>query len=134
MQKIRFSLRHFTLFLSVLIIEVCIALFLNDHFIRPFVGDLLVVVLIYFFFKSWLDATAVKLAIAVFLFACLVETLQYFNLIEWLGLEHLSLAKIILGATFDWLDLLAYFLGTIFSLLLDQLITPKLSLNDKLSL
>lgn len=134
MQKIRFSLRHFTLFLAVLISEVCIALFLNDHFIRPFVGDLLVVVLIYFFFKSWLDATAVKLAIAVFLFACLIETLQYFNLIEWLGLENFSLAKIILGATFDWLDLLAYFLGTIFSLLLDQLITPKLSLNDKQSL
>ena len=35
----------------IFLVEVCIALFVRDRFIRPYVGDMLVVVLIYTFLR-----------------------------------------------------------------------------------
>jgi hypothetical protein len=40
----------------------------------------------------------------VFLFACFVEVLQYFQLVETLGITNRA-ARIILGSTFDWADI-----------------------------
>ncbi|MCW5910752.1 MAG: DUF2809 domain-containing protein [Cyclobacteriaceae bacterium] len=41
--------------LAIFIAEVLIALFVHDSFIRPYVGDVLVVILIYCFVKSFID-------------------------------------------------------------------------------
>ena len=110
------------IFLTLLIfaIEICIALFVKDRFIRPFIGDLLVTVLLFSFFRIFYHGSGFKLAIAVLLFSFSVEILQYFKLIELLGLQNNKFATIVLGATFDWLDLLAYFLGIFISFLMDK--------------
>lgn len=70
--------------LSVIIfgIEVLIATFAHDKIIRPYVGDLLVVILIYCFVKAFLNTPVLNTAIAVLLFAYMVEVLQFFNLIN----------------------------------------------------
>ena len=75
---LKFKLKYFILAAILFLIEVLIALFIHDNFIRPFVGDVLVVILIYCFIKSFLNSPVVITAIAVLLFAYLIEVLQYF--------------------------------------------------------
>lgn len=108
---IRFKLPYFLLTMLLFIVEVLIAVFVHDKIIRPYVGDFLVVILIYCFFKSFLHTPPTKTAIAVLLFAYLIETLQYFNFVERLGLRHSAAARVVLGTSFAWIDILAYTTG-----------------------
>jgi hypothetical protein len=109
--RLAFSRRHFVIAVLIFVVEVLIARFVHDAFVRPFIGDLLVVVLLYALLKSFCAITPAKAAIVVFVFACVIETLQYFHLPALLGLAHHRLAVIVLGATFDVKDLLAYAMG-----------------------
>ena len=112
MPELTFSYRHALLSLLIFSIELLIGTQLDDAFIRPFVGDLLVVVLIYCLLRTLLVIPCYPLAIGVLVFAISVETGQYFHLAELLGVGHIRLARIIIGSTFDPKDLLAYLLGT----------------------
>jgi hypothetical protein len=109
--KLQFNKNYFLLFLILFVVEILIALYVNDSFIRPYVGDLLVVILIYCFIKSFFTSPVMQSAIAVLLFACIIETLQYFNLVQKLGLQHSKTARIIIGSAFEWKDMLAYVAG-----------------------
>ena len=101
--------KHYLLaFFLLLLVEVCIALFVHDHFVRPYVGDVLVTVLLCCLCRAVFPRLAP--ALPVFLFASAVESLQALHLTEMLGLEDTALG-IILGATFDWKDILCYGLG-----------------------
>lgn len=104
---------------ALFITEACIAIFVKDKFIRPYFGDLLVVILIYCFVKTFFNTPIIKTAIAVLLFAYFVELLQYLQLIEILGLQHSKLAKIIMGSAFNWLDMLMYTLGIAIVLIIE---------------
>ena len=108
---IHFSKNYFTLALVLLFVEIGIGFFAHDQFIRPYIGDLLVVILIYCFVKSFLNTPVLPTAVAVLFFACLIEILQYYKLVEMLGLSHSKLARIILGTSFEWPDIVAYTIG-----------------------
>jgi hypothetical protein len=110
--KLIFNRHYFYSTVLLFLIEVYIAVFIEDRFIRPFVGDVLVVILIYCFVKSFWKVRSNIAAVSVFIFACAIEGLQYLNLIDKLGLRQYKLLVIILGSTFDWNDILAYALGT----------------------
>jgi hypothetical protein len=107
-----FERRYFQLTLILFAIEVVIAIFIRDRFIRPFVGDVLVVILIYCFVKSFVKLAAERVAGAVLIFAGSIEILPYFQLVDRLGLQDNRIAQIAIGATFDWMDLVAYAMGT----------------------
>ncbi len=92
-------------------IEVIIARFVHDGFIRPFLGDALVIGLIYTFVKTFFNTPPRPAILGVVAFAFTVEVAQYFQLAHYLGLADQRWAVIVLGATFDPLDLLAYVLG-----------------------
>ena len=109
--KLRFDVVYFLLFACVFLIEVMIALFVRDAFIRPFVGDVLVVVLLYLFFQAFLVCGKAKLVVGVLLFAWAVEVGQYLNLVAILGLEECRVARVVIGSTFDVMDLMAYAVG-----------------------
>jgi hypothetical protein len=110
--RLTFNQKYFYLTVVLFLIEVFIALFINDQFIRPFVGDVLVVILIYCFVKSFWKVRANVAALSVFGFACAIEGLQYLNLVDILGLRQNKILATIIGTTFDWKDILAYALGT----------------------
>lgn len=110
--KLIFNRHYFYSTVLLFLVEVYIAVFIEDRFIRPFVGDVLVVILIYCFVKSFWKVRSNIAAVSVFIFACAIEGLQYLNLIDKLGLRQYKLLVIILGSTFDWNDILAYALGT----------------------
>ena len=92
-------------------IEVLIALFIQDTFIRPYVGDILVVVVIYTFIRIWIPEKCKLLPLYIFLFATGVELLQLFHIVELLGLENSTFLTILIGSVFDYKDILCYFVG-----------------------
>lgn len=116
----RFSLKYFLLFILIFVIEVIIALYIRDSIIRPYGGDALVVVLIYCFVKSLFNIKKLYLAIGVMLFAYFIEIGQYFNFVELLHLGNYKAARIILGTSFSWGDILAYTIGAVFCVLVDK--------------
>ena len=110
--RLTFNRKYFYLTVLLFLIEVCIAVFIDDQFIRPFMGDVLVVILLYCFVKSFWKIRSNVAALSIFVFACVIEGFQYLNLIDRLGLRQYKLLAIILGTTFDWKDIFAYALGT----------------------
>ena len=110
--RLTFNRKYFYLTILLFLIEVCIAVFIDDQFIRPFMGDVLVVILLYCFVKSFWKIRSNVATLSIFVFACVIEGFQYLNLIDRLGLRQYRLLAIILGTTFDWKDIFAYALGT----------------------
>ncbi len=96
--------------------EVLIALFVRDGFIRPYVGDVLVVMFIFFAIRSIWPVDTMPLAIGVLCFAVAVEATQALGLIRLLGWSDNTLAMVVLGNTFQWGDLFCYLIGCIVSL------------------
>lgn len=108
-------------FLILLMVEIAIAIYVHDDFIRPYVGDVLVVGVVYFFVRIFVPDKVKLMPLYVFIFAALVEVLQYFQLISLLGLEENTFARILIGSTFDVRDLFCYFIGFIIILVLELL-------------
>ncbi len=100
-------------FALLLLIEVIIALYVHDSFIRPYVGDMLVVILVYSFTRIFIPEKCRLLPLYVFLFAAGVEVLQYFKLVHVLGLEDNRFLRIVLGSLFDIKDIACYGVGCI---------------------
>lgn len=101
------------------IVEVMIAIYVNDSFIRPFVGDYLVVFLVYCAVFTFWNTHFMKAAIAVLLFCYLIETLQYFHFVHYMGWEKYRIVAIALGTGFSWYDMIAYTLGFLTILLIE---------------
>ena len=99
-------------FLVILGVEVCIGAFVHDRFIRPYVGDILVAVLLCCLVKAIWPRLPMA-ALWVLLFCAAAETVQLLDLPARLGLEG-TVLEIALGATFDWKDLLCYLIGCLF--------------------
>ncbi len=109
---LKFNRKYFYATIVLFLIEVFIGVFVRDRFIRPFVGDVLVVILIYCLIKSvWKIRSNIAIG-SVFVFTCIVEGLQYLNIIDMLGIRQYKLLVIILGSSFDWHDIIAYAVGS----------------------
>ncbi|MGI2908675.1 DUF2809 domain-containing protein [Tolypothrix sp. VBCCA 56010] len=102
---------YFTLILFL--IEICIAIFLNDSFIRPFMGDILVVILISCFVRAFLNIHSSIIALSVLAFSCIIENFQYFHFVNKLGLQNNKILAVALGSIFDWKDIIAYTISII---------------------
>ena len=115
-----FHKKYFLAILLLFAVEVCIALFVSDRFIRPYLGDVLAVMLLYCFVMSFLNVRPIFACLGVLLFAFTLEMLQYFNVVGFLGLQDHKIAVTVLGSQFDWQDLLAYVVGAVTILLLER--------------
>jgi hypothetical protein len=115
-----FSKKYFFLAAILFVIEMLIALFVRDSLVRPYVGDYLVVMLLYCAVRTFVRATVWKVALGVLLFSYLVETLQFYQLVNRLGLQDNIIAKTVIGYGFDWADLVAYTFGIITVLAVDR--------------
>jgi hypothetical protein len=121
MQMLKFNKIYFALTVLLLLTEIVIALFVHDRFVRPYVGDFLVVILIYCFVKSFLNLSVWFTAVSVLCFSFCVEITQYFNLIGKIGLQDSGIAKAVLGNSFAWEDLVAYVAGIAFVVIIEKL-------------
>ncbi len=116
-----FNRKYLLLFILLFFVEVYIALYVHDDIIRPYGGDTLVVILIYFFIRTFFQLPVIKTAVAIFLFACCIEVAQYLNIVDLLHLQNNKIASVVIGTSFAWLDILAYFIGTLAIIFVKQL-------------
>lgn len=116
-----FRLRYFLLFIALFITEVLIALYVHDDFVRPYLGDLLVVILIYAFVRSFVKVSVNIAAFATLACAFLVEFLQFFKVVDKLGLRDNKIARIVIGTSFSSEDLVMYVLGILVVLGFEQI-------------
>ncbi|MDH1883997.1 DUF2809 domain-containing protein [Empedobacter falsenii] len=121
----KFDKKSFIIAIIIFLIEVIIALYIKDKIIRPFVGDILVVIFIYYFIKAFINTKTINIAIFTLFFSFVVEILQYFNFVEMIGLGHNKAARIIIGTSFSWIDLLCYFVGFILLFFIDKDLKKK---------
>jgi len=103
---------YFLVSLLLLLIEICIALFVTQPFIRGFLGDVLVVLLLYTLLRSFIRITIKVACTIVLLFSFGIEILQLFNIAERWNITSPILITIT-GNTFDILDLVAYTVGVL---------------------
>ena len=125
-----FNLKHLLFTIILFLTELVIALFVKDTLIRPFIGDVLVVVLVYCFLRIFLQIDYRKVAFGVLLFAFSIEILQYFDYVKLLGLENNRILSVAMGRTFERLDFVAYFAGFLLIVLTESV--AKRIVNSKL--
>ena len=98
-------------FACLLIVEVLIALYVRDAFIRPYGGDILVTILLCCFIRIFFPRKIKLLPLWVFLFSVAVEIGQYLNMVDLIGLGHVPFFRILMGTSFSFLDILCYGVG-----------------------
>lgn len=116
----RFNKKYFLIFISLFSVELLIAFFVRDNLIRPYLGDLLAAVLLYYIFRSFLKMNSLKTAILSLLISYLIEILQAFNFSTFLNIQNSNISKFLLGSTFDWLDLFLYTAGILLVLIIEN--------------
>ncbi|WP_167597612.1 DUF2809 domain-containing protein [Leeuwenhoekiella sp. ZYFB001] len=102
---------YFLIFLFLLGVEIAIATYLKTGFIRAYLGDLLVVILLYCLLMSTLKPSVKTGLVLTLAIAFVIELLQLIDLTRFFPQEYKQLAILVLGSQFSWLDLLMYLLG-----------------------
>lgn len=110
---IHFHKSYFFAAIFLFLLLLFIAAFVKDSIIRPYVGDLLVVIFLYCLLKSFFKIPVKNAIFGVLLFAIAIEALQYLSIVKLLGLEKSNIATIVLGSYFEWLDIVFYALGAL---------------------
>lgn len=107
-------LRYLFLFVLLLLTEILIGAFLKGGFIRAYGGDILVLPLLYAFLRILFPRsdkfTMRVLPLGLFIFGVLVEALQGAHIADRLHITS-RVIRIIIGSTFDFLDMVCYFAG-----------------------
>ena len=99
-------------FVLLMVVEIIIGKYAHG-FIRAYIGDVLVIPLIYCFVRIFYVRPAVWLPAAVGGLGILAEMLQYFNLCGLLGIPKRSLLGILLGSSADLGDIVCYAVGVL---------------------
>ncbi|MEO6132367.1 MAG: DUF2809 domain-containing protein [Saprospiraceae bacterium] len=117
---ITFDKKYLGLAIFIFLIEVVIAFFIHDHLIRPYIGDALVVVLLYCLIKSLLKLNVLIVVLFVLIFSFAVEFMQYMNIVAKLGLQNSKIARTVIGTSFSWIDLLTYIAGAAIVIIVEK--------------
>jgi DNA integrity scanning protein DisA with diadenylate cyclase activity len=124
--KIQFNLKYFLFTILLFLTEVLIATLLKDiFFVRAYLGDVIVVILLYTFVKSFIVINNENLIAGIFIFSCLIEFAQYFNIAEKLGFRKGSLMYVVIGNSFSWIDIVCYASGCILIYIVIKLCSSK---------
>ena len=95
-------------FLLLLGVEILIALFVQDDFIRPYIGDMLAVIVLYSLIRIFVPNGVRLLPRYIFVFAAFVEQMQLFDFVRIFGMENNRFMRILIGSVFDIKDMICY--------------------------
>jgi len=124
--KLTFNFKNLIIAVIIFIIEFLIATTFKDIvFVRAYLGDVLVVMLMYYFVKAFVEVDNTKLIIALLIFSCIIEFLQYFHFAEMIGFKDNKIAMIVLGNSFSWIDILCYLADGLILYLIEVLAKSK---------
>lgn len=99
-----------TVTLALLGVEIYIGVCVHGGFVRSYLGDTLVVMLLWAAVRIAYPKGLPWLSGAVFVFACLVEVSQIIPLCDLLGIRN-NLIRVLMGTSFAWWDIAAYAAG-----------------------
>ncbi|MCR4639913.1 DUF2809 domain-containing protein [Ruminococcus sp.] len=105
-------------FLLLVAVEVCIGIFYFNHFIRSYIGDVIIVWVLYCLFRSFVPKkfSSYAVAIGILVFSFIVEFLQKAHIADILGVKN-ELLRIIIGTSYAVEDLWCYAAGTAVTLI-----------------
>ncbi len=124
-------LLYLTATIILLVIEVLIALYIHDNFIRPYIGDVIVVIVVYTFVRIFIPNGIRLLPLYVFLFAVIVEVLQWFHIVDLLGLADNRFLSTLIGGVFDVKDIICYGAGSVLLGIYEYFIKEKRTFGRK---
>ena len=106
-------LPYIIIFIAIFAVETCIALFVHDNFVRPYIGDVIVMWAVYCLAQIILGGRfgSYKVAVGSLIFAFFVELLQTFRIVDVLGIKS-PILRTIIGTSFAPADLVCYLAGT----------------------
>lgn len=110
---LKFDHHYFALFAGTLLVEIGIALWVHDRWVRPYGGDALVVVLIYAAVRAVVRIAPERLIPGVLGFSCLVELGQACSLVTRLGVGDSPFFQTLFGTHFDGGDFVVYLVGAV---------------------
>ena len=111
--------------LLLFILEVLIERYVHDGFVRPYLGDFLVVILLHALLMSVSYLKVLTAAVGTLVFAYAIEAAQFVQLISLLGLDQYKWARVVLGTSFSWWDMLMYTLGILCVLVVEHVLALK---------
>ena len=91
-------------------VEFIIGLFVHDRIVRPYVGDIIVVVILYAIVRAILPEIKHFLSAYVFIFAFAYEFTQMLPLVDVLGIQN-GFMRALMGTSFSWVDIACYLIG-----------------------
>ena len=106
--------------LALFLVEVAIALWVKDRFIRPYGGDVLATILVYLALRAVTDLRVMRAALVALAISLMVEIAQARDLVTALGLSHNETARTVLGTSFAVGDLAAYSVGAIMVIIVER--------------
>ncbi len=109
----KFNLKYFLLTIILFCTEILIATVFKDWvFVRSYLGDVIVVILVYTFILSFVPIqNKTALILGVFAFSIIIELLQLYKTADLLGFKEGSIPHIMLGNSFSWIDIWCYASG-----------------------
>ncbi|MBR0512550.1 MAG: DUF2809 domain-containing protein [Ruminococcus sp.] len=105
-------------FVLLVAAEVCIGVFYFNFFIRAYIGDVIVVWVLYCLFRSFVPKkfSSYGVALEILAFSFAVEFLQKLRIADVFGIKN-ELLRIIIGTSYAAEDLLCYAAGTAVTIL-----------------
>ena len=105
-------------FLLLVAAEVCIGVFYFNYFIRAYIGDVIIVWVLYCLFRSFVPKkfSSYGIAVGILVFSFAVEFLQKAHIADILGVKN-ELLRIIIGTSYAPEDLWCYVAGTVVTIL-----------------
>jgi hypothetical protein len=101
-----------------------IGMYVHDSFVRPYIGDMLVVILLWALVRIIIPNKAVWLSGAILVFSVIVELTQLIPLVDLLGIKN-RLMRVLMGTSFAYGDLFAYAAGCAVTAVVDVFIYHK---------
>lgn len=123
-EAFRKRLIFLAVFVFLFFVEVLIALYVHDDFVRPYVGDMIVTVVVWAFARIVFPDRFKLMSLYVMVFAILVEVGQYFNYVDLLGITNPILVTM-MGTSFAWADIACYAVGCVVAAVADYIIFRK---------
>ena len=104
---------YFIATMILFIVEVLIALYVHDAFVRPYLGDVIVVIVIYTFVRRLIPEKYRMLPLYIFFFAVMVEMLQGIHIVHILGVADNKFLRTLIGDSFSVADIFCYGVGCV---------------------
>lgn len=127
--KIKNRILYLIIFIILLCIEIFIAVYIHDDIIRPYIGDIIVIPVLYSLIRIFIPEKCRFLPLYIFMFSIFTEFMQYIKIMDILHIEN-QILRTITGTSFSYIDIVCYFIGSII-ITIWEIISIKNSKHNK---